>query len=126
MFIIGEFYEFCVFLSTVPLLFICNSLLNAGMAEKEQEEYEDVPDRTSAHTSIQDPNSSKLMLFENTNELDAKTIQSGVIQQDDMRLSELITSYKLRRDSESFDSKKGESDKKNKLKGSFSGPKLLS
>ena len=34
LFIIGELYVFGVFLSTVPLIFICNSLLNGGIAEK--------------------------------------------------------------------------------------------
>ena len=53
LFIESEIYFFFTFLSMVPLLFILNSLLNKGVAERKSDmEQLNMPDNFSTRTSI--------------------------------------------------------------------------
>ena len=49
---VGEVYEFGVFFSTSPVFFILNSLIDKGIAEKEQEAIQIIDENASVRTSI--------------------------------------------------------------------------
>ena len=78
---VGEVFEFGLFISTIPLFFILNSLLNKGIADKEQEDFQLCSDEASdRRTSINEPDLSKSMIHDDHPLNSLIGSQNGVLQ----------------------------------------------
>lgn len=94
-FVVSFIFEFGVFMATLPLLFILNSLLDYGIYDKiSSEENKSVSELVPTEISIQDPEVNQI-LIQSSNR--TKNIQFGEERQTEMRLTELLDSYTSKR-----------------------------